>query len=1294
MSTVDKENTNPSPVCAKNTHMRHDPDLFKHQIESYEKQVTSEDIIVRLNAWQSYLNYLRQFTQEELKDNKIHIQSLYGRCLEKCKAILKVRPNDEQYAKIFVYYTITYDQRPLKMFEWGYKHQVGELQSFFYIEWSNLLIKNEDFERAIQILNDGIKKKAAPLEKLKAALETTIRANEAFEKSKNEESQVNKEAEESKNTLEKKEEAPPKLKIFGFNYDLIKPDPVTGEEFSFEEIRARTIYAEHERIMKVKKEEEEKYLKQINDLKSKLAELESKQLEDRGPEIREKISRLNKTRDSIMLPRNYKHSLLADYTVNDEDERHSADNLTNVTNFSTWVTNDTRAQIEGDDDMAIEDDIHESNNITKHKMPDDSEDLTTLSRFPEKSSIMGERSMDTLQPPSKRCNFTLSDETGNATLYTGAPGQSMMVSSYPTPSVAGKTMSDTRNLIDNIFNQTDTIYNKTDIVSSNTTPPEKSSIFIYQDRNYEETMKFPKMANHNRSEFSIFADQQTSMINHEKPKGTKKYNEDGSLFVYPNSADNSLDGNSRRKPLQVLSEHSLTSAGPVLSNSTLANENSEIDFDPPVMASTCNFKQLRSQMKSDKPDLQFDPSSSSTCNLKNLKAGKTEHERLLETILDTTDADIDENSSDMEKEKLFNKFLGTIDSDVNQCKESPAENVSKTMSKILAEDLTSNANIKGGSNTFVGKSKKDNLTAKPNVTASGSNKTSANNITWDDYDFVEVSEADKTDGIDSKVFTFSPVKERSVLSLPESPEKEDNQLLTQEKLDKTFNNDCYKLFFNGDISMQMTQNFTQFKFQKIVEDQITELNNAEQNQSILALKEPSKLEATACLEMSQATLSVDKLKADNLLADIQENNTTIGNDPATVTSTMGMTTNTTTNTKNLKSHLDSSTFDSDLNFSTLNSSTCTTTNNMNNTIFSAIRDPFDIGIKNRLLNKTDCLIKKKNYKNLVTQHPLVKEKHTVLLKDGETYTILEMIGKGAFAKIYLIQNKLKEKSNKKFALKVDVQATAWEFYITESIHERLSQMVIDKTLHIDVSKSYIKMDQFMKYKNGCFSAMNFYNNGSLLDLINYHVEREETFPYWFVLYLTLEMLNILDYLHKCKIIHADIKADNFLIDRLPNSIEYFEPSKTKCLVLIDFNRSIDLTMLPEEAEFEAKAANKSLLCPEMKSNKAWTYQVDFYGILSCIHCIIFKKYFNVVNEKNRNRLNATFPRNYDKIFARMFDCFLNIPDCQHIPEIADEWIPKFVMLFKMELGASFAKFNKYLKDLNREPLRLNKNKKK
>lgn len=170
-----------------------------------------------------------------------------------------------------------------------------------------------------------------------------------------------------------------------------------------------------------------------------------------------------------------------------------------------------------------------------------------------------------------------------------------------------------------------------------------------------ETMKFPKMSelrnNNDTKDFSIFADKEESLVNQDKqPKqGSKKYNEDGSLFVYPNSADSSLDN--KRKPFQELA---VPSSNPA--------DQSDIDFEPPMMASTCNFKQLRAQAKEKAKDVEFEPSSSSTCNFKNMKAKldkEREHERLLETILDTTDADTDENSSEsIEKEKLFNKFLG------------------------------------------------------------------------------------------------------------------------------------------------------------------------------------------------------------------------------------------------------------------------------------------------------------------------------------------------------------------------------------------------------------------------------------------------------------------------------------------------------------------------------------------------------------------------------------------------------------------------------------------------------------
>ncbi len=58
------------------------------------------------------------------------------------------------------------------------------------------------------------------------------------------------------------------------------------------------------------------------------------------------------------------------------------------------------------------------------------------------------------------------------------------------------------------------------------------------------------------------------------------------------------------------------------------------------------------------------------------------------------------------------------------------------------------------------------------------------------------------------------------------------------------------------------------------------------------------------------------------------------------------------------------------------------------------------------------------------------------------------------------------------------------------------------------------------------------------------------------------------------------------------------------------------------------------------------------------------------------------PRQFDSAFAEFFDTYLNIPSSQEMPSLQRDWISRFVVLFKTEIGASFSKSKKYLQDLN------------
>jgi len=247
---------------------------------------------------------------------------------------------------------------------------------------------------------------------------------------------------------------------------------------------------------------------------------------------------------------------------------------------------------------------------------------------------------------------------------------------------------------------------------------------------------------------------------------------------------------------------------------------------------------------------------------------------------------------------------------------------------------------------------------------------------------------------------------------------------------------------------------------------------------------------------------------------------------------------------------------------------------------------------------------------------------------------------------------------KQRVLKVQKPGFPWEFYICHELRQRLKSRghtakIADVVMK--VNRAYF----YNQSPSGSIMVNQYHSYGTLLSAFNKYKIMGISVPEELAMIIMVEVLSILDAMHECQIIHADIKPDNFLIMGPPKiNMDGFtvhdvfaqSPSSIK---LIDFGRSIDMKLLPPKTTFTEKVKTDGFACVEMREDRPWTYQTDLYGAAAIAHVMLWGTYLNVHKDfTGRWNVKNSYKRYWNRtVWEDFFVTMLNVPSCDELPDL-------------------------------------------
>ena len=301
-----------------------------------------------------------------------------------------------------------------------------------------------------------------------------------------------------------------------------------------------------------------------------------------------------------------------------------------------------------------------------------------------------------------------------------------------------------------------------------------------------------------------------------------------------------------------------------------------------------------------------------------------------------------------------------------------------------------------------------------------------------------------------------------------------------------------------------------------------------------------------------------------------------------------------------------------------------------------IDHPLDLNLrKNLLLTISPPLDEYKNfyrYNQPLRMSSLLKKIHKVsksenknpiidFKKTGDLYCIRSELGQGGYAIVYLAES---DTGNLK-ALKIERPASVWEYYILKQIESRLP--------NASILKSIIQVDSLHYFLDESYLVLNYANQGTFLDLINLQ-QTNGSLDELLCMFLTVELMKVIESIHDIGIIHGDLKPDNCMIrfESMTQELGHYNRDSQngwnhKGIYLIDFGRSFDMTLFPIGTKFKSDWKTDQQDCSEMRLGKEWTFEADYYGLASILHSLLFGEFIDTIRlPNNRYKLRKSFKR--------------------------------------------------------------------